>query len=102
MMKKHTLIAFVALATGASAQTNSNTQPTDTERKSCVIQIASKLPTIEGLTIVATRQAPFPPDYSQLSRETGAMFVEMDFKAGAIEGTYGVVQAQHPWRFGRR
>jgi hypothetical protein len=91
-MRTTILALAVTVATGASTQTSAQTPPTEGERKLCIIQLASQLPRIPDITIAAIRSGELPTAFASLnSPSQPAFWAEIDFKAGALEGTYGTV-----------
>jgi hypothetical protein len=70
-------VTAALLATGAHAQT--------ADEKNCILQAASKLPSVPGLAILASRISPGRP--GQVKPPDKAFTVELDVRAAGIDAT---------------
>jgi hypothetical protein len=70
-------VVVALLTTGVHAQT--------AEEKNCILQAASKLPSIPGLAILASRTSPARP--GQVKPPDKAFTVELDVRAAGVDAT---------------
>ena len=84
-MMIRTAIALTVLLMASAAHAES------VPEKLCIFAAAQKLPAIPGLTIIASRLKPLPPDLQQKQTINTVGMVEIDVKAAGQDATFSFI-----------
>jgi hypothetical protein len=82
------MLRFLGLITAVMAAATTSAHAESVPDKLCIFAAAQKLPAIPGLTIIASRLKPLPPDLQQKQTVNTAGMVEIDVKAAGQDATF--------------